>query len=251
MFQKFEGWLLQRKPVVSEKMTTLEQHWSHLRVKWMDILTSDEKTNNSDENDTAISCNISMDDHLSAQREVLQSIIFADFDNHDPYQHHYNDIPAQSLVSKSFSRLIQSIFHECVDYCLLGGGDESRRLSILTVLWFKMKESGAILNQSKIIRLINAASRGGIMKSEQSTTTDQEVMIMEEMIMYHDLLYDLSGVPLHNRYPAMIRYCCEVGDVEKAVKLLRKLLLLIGSLAGKSELCMTVLATLAENGYFR
>lgn len=223
MFGEFEQWLLQTKPAVDANV--LSERWNTWRKKWMDDLAA--KISNKEGSQEM--ARVQYKSELISRCKALQERILT-------HAHQRHDT---HLISQSFSRLIQFVFHKVIDHC--HGG--SSRPSILPLAWYKMKESGAILNAAKLRLLIN-------MVIESEELAGQE-LLMEELLVYHDLIHgEVAEIPDHHRYPAMLRYYCESCKTDAALRLMRKMNSL-GFKPLKSDQFMLVLATLAENGQFR
>ena len=228
---KFERWLLQTKPAVDQRSTV--ERWCHLREKWMAGLTSKSKNDANDSAEGRRMKSLSCISDLSSQCEALQSKIFTSSSDHN----------------NTFSRMLQYIFHKLIHHCLEG---TNAGASILPVVWYKMKESGVVIKQSKIRALLNAM----IEPTSTYRLERSSKILLEELVMYHDLLSgEVSGdvvseESFYQRYPAMLRHHCGLGDASAALALLMRIQALPLEIV-TSDHYMLVLATLAENGHVR
>ena len=253
MFHAFEQWLLQTKPAVDENV--LSERWNTWRKQWMDDYLAAKNSSNTNEGSQEIVAAVvaaaaQYKSELTPQCKALQDKILTDTlqQRHD----------TKYLMSQSFPRLLQFVFHNVIDHCLGG----ISRPSILPVAWHKMKESGVLLGAAKLRLLLNM-----VIDSDE-LAVGQKLRLVDELIIYHDLLCGdeiaarpdhhkhsvmlkyYSEIPDHHRYSAMLRYYCDTCNTTEALRLLREMKeLRIKSI--KSDLFMLVLATLADNGQFR
>lgn len=187
-FRRFERWLLEKGAAGTTG------RWEALREKCMDGVIAREDGTNDAEDTTALAKQM-----LAAQCSELQSTIFPSPDQGR----------GGKLASQAFPRMLRFVFNELFDYCQ---ERVASKVVILPTLWSKLKESGAVVETKKVRALLNAAGD----HLEQS--------LKEDLVVYHDML---SGEPLdasaHRlRYsPAVLRRCCEKGDVDEVLSLIR------------------------------
>ena len=221
MFHNFEQWMLQIKPAVEEQVTL--ERWSHLREKWMAEVTRKSEMKQSKDRTKQQQSSSYISD-LTSQRDALQSKIFTAYDQ-----------------SHTFSQIVQFVFNEIIEYCIQEVVNPQGL--VLPVFWYKIKESGVLLERSKLCMLLDAMFRG---ISKQSTM--QQEVILEELIIYHDVLS--SEMSFYDRYPRMLKQHCEKGDVAAALELMKQMQPLPLS-PFNYEHYILVLTTIAMKRHFR
>ena len=111
----------------------------------------------------------------------------------------------------SFFRVAQQVLRQLVNH--------NSSCSVLLVAWRKIKESGMELSRSTILILLNALSNS---RYFNSTTVDdknkvlrrlsrEEVVFLEEIAMYHDLLHGQSEATVSLRTNGLLSKSKNVG----------------------------------------
>jgi hypothetical protein len=210
MFKQFEQWLLKRKAALEEQ----DMCRINLREQWMDRLTR--KTNNEKNDRPAFVLD------LASQCEAFQAEIFA-----------RPKVNNTTLMSTSFSRLSEFVFQKMFDFCLHGGSSnlsvlpaawrKNSRLSVLPVVWCKIKESGVVVQPSKLHVLLNFIRKSEAAQQCLEQSPDWGTLF-EELVIYHDLLCGEGQVSENlYQYPVVLRHYCDTGDTDAAINLLRKI----------------------------
>ena len=211
MFVRYERWLLQKKCAVDTSA-----RWVRLRKQWMEELTSSDATS-----DTKIQLKANSRDakkkvslELTDQAYELQSTIFDATDLHRGINR-IND----RLVAQAVSRMMSFVFQKLMEYC------QHRNGEILPIVWFKIKESGVMIDTKQLDALTNAMNDESIQNltnREQETTIDDPA-VLEEISIYMDLLDgQLSATRDDQRYSLLLANHCEQGDIDAILSLLRE-----------------------------
>lgn len=190
-FRRLERWLLQKKQLSKTETSTVE-FWDGLRENWIAELSSNKNEANVNDKAGIImrrkKMSSSLISHLAAQRNTLKCHIFKvhSLISESPPAP-VATVPDPPQISQSlFQEVVQFVIQRLIDLC----NEEKQECFLVAIpmVWQKMKEGGAVIKKTKSRRMLNNVEKSSSITSQFDCLTTQ-VALLEEMVMYHDLVF--------------------------------------------------------------